>query len=179
MTNPEDTRPRTKVRGGDGSGFEVGPFLARWGTWIAIAVMFGVHMTMVLRNIGAGVHEVLPAYVDMDVGSIDVWIDTIPRIFFKPDTILQSLRMYSLWIFFFLFLSVHGALRVGDSVPRGVLTLLSAGLAVIFLVLVATPAAWILFGESGPLAAELVPPIVLGGMAVLLEFSTRRLMAED
>ncbi|MFO7941252.1 MAG: hypothetical protein R6U92_01185 [Bacillota bacterium] len=167
--------PRTPKSGG---GFQIRAFLHRWGTWIAIAAMFAAHMWLVMRNIQMGVHEVLPAYTDMEVGSVEAWIDAIPRLFFKPDTVFAVLRMYSLWIFFYVFLSVYGAMRVGDSVPRGVLTLVSVCLAVIVLLLVVTPAAWIFFGDRGPLAVEIVPPVILGGIAVLLEFSTRRMMED-
>ncbi|MFP4200842.1 MAG: hypothetical protein ACLFS8_05450 [Clostridia bacterium] len=164
---------------GSKGGFQFGEFLQRWGTWIAIAGMLLGHGWLVLTNIEAGVHEVLPAYTEMEVGSVEAWIDTIPRLFFKPQTVFAVLRMYSLWIFFYVFLCIYGAMRVGDSIPRGVLTLVSVCLAVIVLLLVVTPAAWILFGDRGPLAVEIVPLVILGGIAMLLEFSTRRMMIED
>ena len=171
---PDSKEPRRKPR--ESPGPKVRDFLEKWGTWIGIAAMFFAHIRLVAINIGMGVHEVLPAYADMEVGSLEAWIDTIPRLFFKPDTVLQILRMYSLWVFFFVFLCLYGALRVGDSVPRGVLMLISVGLAGVVLLGVVTPAAWILFADNGPLVVELVPPFILGGIAVLLEYSTRRMM---
>lgn len=179
MTNATKTPGERRPRSPRNISFAVGPFLRRWGTYLAILAMFVIHLVLVIRNIQAGVHELLPAYGSMETGSLEVWIENIPRLFFKPDTLLPVLRMYALWIFFFVFLCIYGALRIGDSVPRGVLMLLSAGLAVIVLLLVVTPATWILFGERGPMAVELVPPFVLGGIAWLIEFSTRRMMIEE
>lgn len=135
--------------------------------WAAIAVVAAIHLTVAIRNVGAGVHRVVPLYGQAGAELAD-WLVIVLRLFVKPQVSTATGQIFALWALVLLVLSIFTALMEGDSLPEGVKVFFGYTLATLFVLAVVVPVSWILLGTWGPAATEFAPILVLTGVAALL-----------
>lgn len=137
-----------------------------WGRWVAVIVPAALHINMAIQEAGART-EGLPAFHDI-AGDLRGMLQAFISLFYNPETLGDTVRIYALWIFVLLGLSIYGAIRSGDGLPIGVLGFIGYCLATGIILLVIVPGVWFLVGDKSPLAVALAAPAALLGITSLL-----------
>lgn len=137
-----------------------------WGRWVAVIVPAALHVNLAIQQAAAASGEV-PAFQEI-VGDLRGMLQAFISLFYKPETLGDTVRIYALWVFVILGLSIYAAVRSGDGLPIGVLGFIGYSLATVIILLVVVPGVWFLLGDKIPLAVELAAPAALLGITSLL-----------
>mgnify|MGYP001179303502 CR=1 FL=1 len=138
---------------------------AGWGAWLLVLAVSVAHLAVAAQTALAG--DLIPSVNDLRGEDLFAWVETLIALFVRLDAAWDTSRLLALWILVLMVTSIYTSQRAGASVPQGVVAFIGYALTSVILVGVATPAAWYVFGDWGPVAALFVPPVAMTVVAAL------------